>query len=76
MMFSKTKVEEDLEKIRRANLPYDIIIQDTNKNDELKLEKGDLLAMILAVMSLVLPYVGAFISIMVAVIFLLVSFYS
>lgn len=72
MIFSKNRVEDDLVKIRNANLP--------NKNtyseeDELKLEKGDLLAMTLAVMSLIVPYIIAFVGIMLGVIFLLRYFY-
>lgn len=81
MIFKKNRVEEDLEKIKNANLPY---VHSSIKNDEpkiededkLKLEKGDLLAMTLAVMSLILPYIIAFVGIMLGVVFLLSKFYS
>ncbi len=72
MIFGKNRVEDDLEKIRRANLPDEKSKEEIKTNaDELKLEKGDMLAMILAVMSLVLPYVIAFVGIMTIVVFLL-----
>lgn len=73
MLFLKNKVEEDLEKIRRANLPDEFVNSEKPKNEnaKLKLEKNDLLAMILAVFSLILPYVLAFIGIMGAIVFLL-----
>lgn len=87
MIFNKNRVEEDLEKIRNANLPYKKTYSEANKQDtayiynknieedDLKLEKGDLLAMILAVMSLILPYIIAFVGIMAGVMFLLGYFY-
>lgn len=87
MIFNKNRVEEDLEKIRNANLPDKKTYSEANKQDaayiynknfeedDLKLEKGDLLAMILAVMSLILPYVIAFVGIMAGVMFLLGYFY-
>lgn len=72
MMFGKKRVEEDLEKIRRANLPFNKSNEEINADaDELKLEKGDIPAMILAIMSLILPYVIAFVGIMAGVVFLL-----
>lgn len=81
MIFKKNRVEEDLEKIKNANLPYvhNSIKKDEPKiedEDKLKLEKGDLLAMTLAVMSLILPYIIAFVGIMLGVVFLLSKFYS
>lgn len=75
MLFWKTKVEEDLEKIRRANLPDEKINEDKKYENQLKLEKGDLLAMTLAVMSLILPYIIAFVGIMAGVVLLLGYFY-
>ena len=72
MIFGKNRVEDDLEKIRRANLPDEKSKEEIKTTaDELKPEKGDMLAMILAVMSLVLPYVIAFVGIMTIVVFLL-----
>lgn len=75
MIFGKNRVEEDLEKIRSVNLPNKTNEKIIKKADELNLEKGDILAMILAIMSLILPYVIAFVGIMAAVIFLLSYFY-
>ncbi|MDW5298720.1 MAG: hypothetical protein SA378_01060 [Sedimentibacter sp.] len=73
MLFGKNRVEKDLEKIRRANLPSEYKNDEEQKYEsaKLKLEKNDLLAMILAVFSLVLPYFIAFVAIMTAVVFLL-----
>ncbi|MEL7647778.1 MAG: hypothetical protein AAGU76_06775 [Sedimentibacter sp.] len=73
MLFLKDKVEEDLDKIRKANLPDGYVNNEELKreNARLQLEKNDLLAMILAVFSLILPYVLAFICIMGAFVFLL-----
>lgn len=82
MLFNKKRVDEDLEKIRRANLhdksTSDISVSDETKAtaDEIKLEKGDLTAMILAVFSLILPYLLVFIAIMIAVVFLLGHYFS
>lgn len=85
MLFNKKRVEEDLEKIRNANLPNKDPNFDSNNSsyvynrntneEELKLEKGDLLAIILAVMSLIVPYIIAFVGIMAGVVFLLGYFY-
>lgn len=87
---SKRKVEEDLEKIRKANLPiesyensdakfgyYSINQNGTasskNKREKFKLEleKNDILAMIIAVFSIVLPYVLCFILILSSFVLLL-----
>lgn len=69
MISDKKRIEEDLEKIRSANLPHNTA--GIASDDELKLEKWDIPAMILAVMSLVLPYIAAFAGIMAGVVFLL-----
>lgn len=73
MLFGKNRVEEDLDKIRRANLPSEYKNDEEQKNEsaKLKLEKNDLIAMILAVFSLVLPYFIGFVAIMAVVVFLL-----
>lgn len=75
MIFGKNRVKEDLEKIKQANLPEDKLYEDKKNTNELKLEKGDLLAMTLAVMSLIVPYIIAFVGIMAGVVFLLGYFY-
>jgi len=73
MLFIKNRVEEDLKKIRQANLPEEHLEKESQKkkSNDLELEKNDLLAMILAVLSLVFPYVLAFVGIMAGVVFLL-----
>lgn len=79
MLFGKNRVEEDLEKIKMANLPYESYkpyqpykLKENNiSKDELMLEKGDILAIILAIMSLIVPYLIAFVGIMAGVVFLL-----
>lgn len=79
MLFGKNRVEEDLEKIRKANIPnVELLnkeISSAKKYNDLQLEKFDLLAMILAIMSLILPYIIAFVGIMAAVVFLLSCLY-
>jgi hypothetical protein len=73
MLFLKSRVEEDLEKIRNANLPNENVNVKSaeHESEKLKLEKNDVLAMILAVLSLILPYFIAFVAIMAGVVFLL-----
>ncbi|HNZ82719.1 MAG TPA: hypothetical protein PLX37_05790 [Sedimentibacter sp.] len=83
MFFNKKRVEEDLDRIRRANLPNK---NETNNKeetenleksqDDIRLEKGDMLAMVLAVISLVLPYILAFLGIMGIVVFLMYLFFK
>jgi len=76
MFFRKNKVEEDLERIRKANLPEEKFNNEAmNSMDDIKLEKGDLLAMILAMLSLILPYILAFTGIMAYVIYLMYLFF-
>ncbi|WP_313344920.1 hypothetical protein [Sedimentibacter sp.] len=78
MLFGKNRVEEDLEKIRRANLSNTELLEKeikSTKENDLQLEKYDLLAIILAIMSLILPYIIAFVGIMAAVVFLLSCLY-
>lgn len=74
MFFRKNRVEEDLDRIREANLPEENL--NKRQNDDLQLEKGDILAMILAVMSLVLPYILAFLGIMGGVLLLMRWFWG
>ena len=71
-MLFKKRVDEDLERIRKANLPDTDVGEEIKTNvEKVKLEKGDLPAMILAVLSIVLPYVLAFTAIMAGVVFVL-----
>jgi len=71
MFFGKKRVEKDLQRIREANLPEDKLNKTNEHTDSLNLEKGDILAMILAIMSLILPYILAFIGIMGIVVLLM-----
>lgn len=76
MLFGKNRVEEDLERIRQANLPEEKLNRNKEGSEDLELEKGDILAMILAVMSLILPYILAFLGIMGVVILLMKYFWG
>lgn len=76
MFFGKKRVEEDLQRIREANLPEEKLNISKESLDDLNLEKGDILAMILAVMSLILPYILAFIGIMGLAVLLMKFFWG
>lgn len=74
----KSRVEEDLERIRKANLQTEKYeeehlkrINEGESPEKLKLEKGDLLAMILAILSVIVPYVLIFAVAMGLIVFLL-----
>ena len=65
-MFNDRRVEEELERIRKANLPPDKNeveeanereIIKTDQTDDIKITAKDVLAMIIAALSLILPYV-------------------
>lgn len=83
MLFGgKRRVEEDLEKIRFANLPADkqekeLAEKELRKKEiqSIQFEKNDRLALIIATFSIVLPYVFAFIAIIGAVIGLMYFFF-
>lgn len=83
--FMRNRVEEDLEKIRKANLPPKPGEEQLQEEPEQplrkkkkekksngvdKLEKGDLTAMILAVFSIIGPYILIFLGVF-AIIFLI-----
>ena len=79
---NQDRVEEDLERIRRANIPTEkygeeqrIKKQKSASVEKLHLEKNDLLAMVLAVFSLVLPLILIFIAIMGIFVFLMCKLY-
>jgi hypothetical protein len=77
MFFRRNRVEEDLERIREANLPdREEIKMNEKQSDDLGLEKCDILAMVLAVISLILPYAIAFLGALGIVIFLMYLFFS
>ena len=75
MFFQKDRVEQDLARIREANLPE---AAEQAKKKALHASKSkaghdrigiqDVFAMIIAVLSLIIPYVLAFVGVMAAVI--------
>ena len=78
------RVKEDLEKIRRANIPADELaksedselIERKEVNEKLKeLTFKDYLAMVIAVFSIIVPYFLILIGILVLVIFILYLLY-
>lgn len=72
MFFKKNRVEEDLQRIKEANLPEERFANtDKEHQDDMRLEKGDILAITLAIMSLILPYILAFLGIMGGVLLLM-----
>ena len=71
-MFWKNRVEEDLARIRAANLPPENRPALKAPDPEDRLGVKDILAMIIAVFSIVLPYAALFIGVM-GVIVLLIS---
>jgi len=77
----KKRLEEDLEKIRFANLSTEKQEEELaekekkkKKIESIKFEKNDRLALIIATFSIVLPYVFTFIAVIGAVIGLLYIF--
>lgn len=69
MLFQRRRVEEDLERIRRANLPPDQLAAEDAKRRQQEavgrrnlegMGPKDILAMVIAVFSLILPYALAF----------------
>lgn len=77
MFFRKNKVEEDLQRIKKANPPEEKLDTTDKKHlDDARLEKGDILAITLAIMSLVLPYILAFLGIMGGVMLLMKYLWS
>jgi len=64
-MFNNRRVEEELERIRKANLPPDKTeVEDADERESIKADQTDdviitakdVLAMIIAALSLILPY--------------------
>jgi hypothetical protein len=75
VFFNKKRVDEDLERIRFANLPKDKQEQELNKAEaqkkeikSVKYEKNDRLALILASYSIIIPLVLIFIAVIAVVI--------
>lgn len=82
VFFNKKRVDEDLERIRFANLPKDkqeqelIKAEDQKKEIEsIKYEKNDRLALILASYSVVLPLVLIFLAVIAIVVGLFYWFF-
>ncbi len=80
MRFMNYRVEEDLERIRRANLPDDqrakLEAEEEARRAAFKAEKPtakDIFAMSVAVLSLLAPYVLTFFAIVAAVVFLILK---
>ncbi len=76
MLFSRRRVEEDLERIRKANLPAEKQAEEEKqqqaaRENASRLEKGDLLAMMIAFFSVVLPYILIFIGVMAVLVLLM-----
>lgn len=76
MLFSRRRVEEDLERIRKANLPAEKQAEEEKqqqaaRENASRLEKGDLLAMMIAFFSVVLPYILIFIGVIAVLVLLM-----
>lgn len=76
MLFSRRRVEEDLDRIRKANLPAEKQAEEEKqqqaaRENASRLEKGDLLAMIIAFFSVILPYILISIGVMAALVLLM-----
>jgi VIT1/CCC1 family predicted Fe2+/Mn2+ transporter len=81
-LFGNRRVEEELERIRKANLPPEVIEAEEAKKREMKeaIQSGDMnitakdvLAMIIAAFSIIIPYALIFIGIAALVLYLFVS---
>lgn len=69
MFGNRRRVEEDLERIRKANLPEEMI--EAEKLTEPPAERiggKDILAMIIAAFSVIVPYVLIFMAVMAAIV--------
>lgn len=74
MVFNKRRVEQDLERIRKANLTDEQRAHEEAQAQEEqrrlasieKIGKKDILAMIIAAFSVILPYVLVFVSVWLA----------
>jgi len=77
-IFHKHRVEEDLERIRKANLPPDVLEAEEKKereavealqSDDVRITAKDVLAMIIAAFSIIIPYALLFIGVAVMVLY-------
>jgi hypothetical protein len=70
MLFGQDRVEEDLERIRRANAkPGDELSGKEPIEIKEKFEAKDILAMIIAIFSIIGPYLLIFILVIAALVF-------
>ena len=74
MFFQRRRVEEDLERIRKANLPAAAEDSGEAGKEPERIGAKDILAMIIAIFSIVLPYVLIFIAVMALLLFSLYYF--
>lgn len=79
MLFGRHRVEEDLERIRQANLPeQQRAAQEAERQRTRRkageMEKGDIPAMIIAAFSVLGPYVLAFVGVVAVIVALIVWF--
>ncbi|MDL2234239.1 hypothetical protein LJC63_11775, partial [Ruminococcaceae bacterium OttesenSCG-928-L11] len=70
--FGKSRVDEDLERIRKANLPPEKLAEEERQEAELRkragsLNRKDIASIILAIYSIVLPYALIFIGILLVI---------
>ena len=81
---NRRRLEQDLERIRRNNLPADIAEQEDEKVEQEKeqvkaalreLTFKDYLAMVIAALSIILPFIAIFLAIMAVLLFLVYKFY-
>ena len=78
MLFSNRRVEEELERIRKANLPPAkpeeevavIATEETAEDADVNITAKDIFAMIIAAYSIILPYAAIFIGITILFVYL------
>ncbi len=80
MLFDRFRVEEDLERIKRANMSLDERILEEKRAQRAKYNAGkigfkDAFAMTIAIFSLVLPYVLLFFGIILVAMLMMISFW-
>ena len=85
MLFrNRRMLEQDLERIRRDSLPSDVLEQEDKKAEQerqaIKAAAGELtfkdyLAMVIAVLSIIVPYLVVFIAVIAVIVFLAYKFY-
>ena len=80
-LFNNRRVEEELERIRKANLtPEQMEAEEANKREmkeaiqsgDIKITAKDILAMTIAALSIIIPYALIFVGIAILVLYLFV----